>query len=190
MKKRNICIGAAMFLLCAALATTVHCEEFVLNNTPAWVCFSPGGNCTQGITKYIGEAKKEILVQAYSFTSSPIRKALLNAQKRGINVEIIFDEELQKDLHSRTATFFAKNGVPVYIDNNHRAAHNKVIIIDREMVITGSFNFTYAAEKKNAENILAVKSPTLAETYTENWLAHKKHSRQFKGKGGDEGEKG
>ena len=122
---------------------------------------------------------REILVQAYSFSSTPIRNALINAQKRGAKVEIVFDKEEQKDQNYRGAKGFSRTGITIHLDGQHAIAHNKVIVIDRETVITGSFNFTGAAETKNADNVLVVKSKTLAGLYAENWYAHVKHSSRF-----------
>jgi phosphatidylserine/phosphatidylglycerophosphate/cardiolipin synthase-like enzyme len=51
---------------------------------PVTVCFTSGGNCTALIVQALGNAKRTILVQAYSFTSAPIAKALLDAHKRGV----------------------------------------------------------------------------------------------------------
>jgi phosphatidylserine/phosphatidylglycerophosphate/cardiolipin synthase-like enzyme len=158
---------------------TASGAEVTLDNTTAKVFFSPNGGCVKGIVKEIEMGTREILVQAYSFSSTPIRNALINAQKRGANVEIIFDKEDQKDQNYRAVKSFSKNGIAVYLDGSHTIAHNKAIIIDRETVITGSFNFTNAAETKNAENVLVVKSKALAGLYAENWYAHLKHSSKF-----------
>jgi phosphatidylserine/phosphatidylglycerophosphate/cardiolipin synthase-like enzyme len=57
-------------------------------------------------------------------------------------------------------------------------AHNKVIIIDNRIVITGSFNFTNAAEGRNAENLLVISDVHLADRYAQNWKAHQAHSEQ------------
>jgi len=73
-------------------------------------------------------------------------------------------------------------GIPTYIDFRHAIAHNKIIIIDRETVITGSFNFTKAAEINNAENLLILHSKELAKEYIDNWNEHKKHSEVYEGK--------
>jgi phosphatidylserine/phosphatidylglycerophosphate/cardiolipin synthase-like enzyme len=89
----------------------------------------------------LNKAKSTILVQAYSFTSAPIVKALLNAHKRGVKVEVILDKS-QKTQKYSSATFLYNQGIPVKIDAQHAIAHNKVMIIDGETVITGSFNFT------------------------------------------------
>jgi len=72
-------------------------------------------------------------------------------------------------------------GVTTYIDSQHAIAHNKIMIIDKETVITGSFNFTKAAEEKNAENLLILKNKKLAEIYIKNWYKHKDHSEKYEG---------
>ncbi len=143
------------------------------------VCFPPG--CERAIIQQIDNAKIEIKVQAYSFTSAPIAKALLNAHKRKVDVQIILDKSQKKKSYS-SYTFFQNQGIPAYIDFTHAIAHNKIIIIDRETVITGSFNFTKAAENKNAENLLIIKSQELAKTYIDNWQKHKNHSDPYSGR--------
>ena len=144
-------------------------------------CFSPNGGCTECIVKEINAAKSEILVQAYSFTSAPIAKALTKAFKRGVKVEAILDKS-QKTEKYTSATFISNAGIPTYIDDKHAIAHNKIMIIDRETVITGSFNFTKAAEEKNAENLLVIKSRELAKDYMDNWHKHKEHSEKYEGR--------
>ena len=69
------------------------------------------------------------------------------------------------------------------IDAQHAIAHNKVMIIDGGTVITGSFNFTKAAEENNAENLLVIRDRKLAERYIENWQEHERHSEVYTGKG-------
>ena len=142
------------------------------------VCFSPDGGCTESIVKEINAAKSEILIQAYSFTSAPIAKSLLDAHKRGVKVEAILDKSQRREKYT-SATFISNAGIPTYIDDKHAIAHNKIMIIDREIVITGSFNFTKAAEEKNAENLLILKNKDLAKIYLENWEKHKEHSEKY-----------
>jgi len=74
-------------------------------------------------------------------------------------------------------------GIPVKIDAQHAIAHNKVMIIDGETVITGSFNFTKRAEENNAENLLVIHDRKLAERYTKNWQDHERHSEVYRGRG-------
>jgi phosphatidylserine/phosphatidylglycerophosphate/cardiolipin synthase-like enzyme len=133
------------------------------------VYFSPHGGCTDAIIRELNKAKSTILVQAYSFTSAPIAKALLNAHKRGVKVEVILDKSQRTQKYS-SATFLFNAGIPTKIDAKHTIAHNKVMIIDGETVITGSFNFTKAAEENNAENLLVIHDKKLAERYIADFL--------------------
>jgi phosphatidylserine/phosphatidylglycerophosphate/cardiolipin synthase-like enzyme len=57
------------------------------------------------------------------------------------------------------------------------------MVIDGETVITGSFNFTKAAEENNAENLLVIHNKKLAERYTKKWQEHEKHSEVYAGRG-------
>jgi phosphatidylserine/phosphatidylglycerophosphate/cardiolipin synthase-like enzyme len=172
----SIIIFSILFIFSNPSITTA--ADLTLTNTPTQVCFSPHGGCTEAIVNQIDNAKSEILIQAYSFTSAPIAKALVNAHKRGIHVEIILDKSNKSQKYS-AGDFTAHMGVTTYIDSQHAIAHNKIIIIDREIVITGSFNFTKAAEEKNAENLLLLKSKELAEIYIKNWNKHKDHSEKY-----------
>jgi phosphatidylserine/phosphatidylglycerophosphate/cardiolipin synthase-like enzyme len=156
-----------------------HPFELTLHNAPTQVYFSPNGGCTDAIIKQINDAKSEILVQAYSFTSAPIAKALVEAHKRGVKVEAILDKSQRTEKYS-SATFLANSGIDTFIDARHAIAHNKIMIIDKTTVITGSFNFTRAAEEENAENLLIIKSKELAGIYIDNWKKHREHSEVYK----------
>jgi phosphatidylserine/phosphatidylglycerophosphate/cardiolipin synthase-like enzyme len=140
------------------------------------VYFSPNGGCTDAIISQIDQAKKEILLQAYSFTSKPIAQALIRAQKRGVRISAVLDKSNRKQKYS-AATFLKNVGIPVVIDDKHAIAHNKIMIIDNRVVITGSFNFTMAAENKNAENLVILDDlPDLTRAYQENFQNHLRHS--------------
>jgi phosphatidylserine/phosphatidylglycerophosphate/cardiolipin synthase-like enzyme len=146
------------------------------------VCFTPGGNYTDLIVNAVAGAKTSILVQAYSFTSAPIAKALLDAHKRGVQVEVILDKSNRTDKYS-SADFLANQGVPTMIDAMHAINHNKVMIINGEIIITGSFNFTKAAQERNAENLLVIRDLALAAQYMQDWDAHRQHSQPYVGRG-------
>jgi phosphatidylserine/phosphatidylglycerophosphate/cardiolipin synthase-like enzyme len=148
---------------------------------PLEVYFSPGGGCTQAIVNEIDSARQSVRVQAYSFTSAPIAAALRQAHRRGVKVEVILDHSQQTDRYS-SADFLHNAGIGVWIDDQHAIAHNKVMIIDDRVVITGSFNFTKSAETSNAENLLIIRDAKVAAIYTDNWLAHLAHSRAYQGR--------
>ena len=145
---------------------------------PIQVYFSPNGGCTEAVVRELNAAKQSVLVQAYSFTSTPIAKALVEAHKRGVKVEVILDKSQRTEKYS-AADFLVNMGIPTKIDDKHAIAHNKVMVIDGSTVITGSFNFTKSAEERNAENLLVTRSPELATKYTANWNAHAAHSEPY-----------
>jgi len=93
-------------------------------------------------------------------------------------VEVILDKSNRSAKYS-AGDFTAHMGIITYIDDKHAIAHNKIMIIDKETVITGSFNFTKAAEEKNAENLLILKNKELANQYLMNWTKHKEHSESY-----------
>ena len=171
----------APLVLSISLLILLSIPVFAFQAEITKVCFSPNGGCTESIVKEITNAKSEILVQAYSFTSAPIAKALTDAFKRGVKVEAILDKSQRKERYT-AATFLVNARIPTFIDDKHAIAHNKIMIIDRETVITGSFNFTKAAEEKNAENLLIIKDKELAKVYIDNWNKHKDHSERYEGK--------
>ena len=148
---------------------------------PIEIHFSPQGGCTEAIVKEINAAKTEILVQAYSFTSVPIAKALVEAHKRGVKIQVILDKSQRTEKYS-SADFVRNSGITTLIDAKHAIAHNKVMVIDGGVVITGSFNFTKAAEENNAENLLVIRDKEIADKYAENWKVHAEHSDSYEQK--------
>jgi phosphatidylserine/phosphatidylglycerophosphate/cardiolipin synthase-like enzyme len=172
------CLFILLILACCCLPA---CQRASGPVPPIDVCFSPKGGCTEAVVKELGNAKKSVLVQAYSFTSTPIAQALVQAHERGVKVEVILDESQQTEKYSE-ADFLYNMGIPTKIDAKHAIAHNKIIIIDGLVVITGSFNFTKQAETSNAENLLVIWDEALAAKYTANWQAHAAHSEPYAGR--------
>jgi phosphatidylserine/phosphatidylglycerophosphate/cardiolipin synthase-like enzyme len=139
------------------------------------VCFAPPltGGCDPLATvlQEIGSAHRTIRVQMYALTLQEIVGALVKARHRGVDVRVIVDRsQLTQD---RSEVFrvagLASSGVPVLIDTVPGLMHNKIMVIDSETVLTGSFNYTWSAERFNAENLLVVRDPSLAAEYTRNW---------------------
>jgi phosphatidylserine/phosphatidylglycerophosphate/cardiolipin synthase-like enzyme len=142
------------------------------------VRFSPRGGATDAVVSALEQATNSVLVQAYSFTSAPIARALVDAAHRGIKVQVILDKSQRTERYSE-ADFLKNEGVPTTIDAEHAISHNKIMIIDDYLILTGSFNFTKAAEENNAENLLLINDPVLAKRYTDNWRTHASHSRPY-----------
>jgi phosphatidylserine/phosphatidylglycerophosphate/cardiolipin synthase-like enzyme len=181
--RRRVMWGLCLLLVCALAG----CRPQWSGTTPEIkVAFSPRGGCTDAIVQQLDAAQQSVLVQAYSFTSAPIARALVQAHKRGVHVEVILDKSQRSEKYS-SADFVAHAGIPTYIDAEHAIAHNKIMIIDARVVITGSFNFTKSAEEHNAENLLVIHDPGLAAAYTANWKAHAAHSETYEGRGSEPG---
>jgi phosphatidylserine/phosphatidylglycerophosphate/cardiolipin synthase-like enzyme len=145
--------------------------------------FSPGGGCTEAIVNEIRQARQQIFVQAYSFTSVPIANALVEAHNRGVAVYIVLDKSQKTEQYSG-ADFVAHAGIPTLIDSAHAIAHNKVMLIDHQTIITGSFNFTKSAEQSNAENLLIIRGRAdLYQAYENNFRHHYEHSQPYQGRG-------
>ena len=145
------------------------------------VYFSPNHGATAAVVEALHAARRSVLVQAYSFTSAPIARALALAHARGVDVQVILDRRETGAKYS-SADFLAHAGIATLIDGAHAIAHNKVMVIDGETVITGSFNFTTAAERQNAENLLVIRDRALADCYVDNWRAHAEHSTRYAGR--------
>lgn len=125
--------------------------------------FSPGGGIAKQIIKEIDAAKLSIDIAMYSFTSNEIALALVNAKKRGVPVRIIMDDGRTKNSNSKHAFFLQNNFNQKLVEPT---MHNKFAIIDEKLLITGSYNWTNSAEKRNFENILFIRnSPELIKQY-------------------------
>jgi phosphatidylserine/phosphatidylglycerophosphate/cardiolipin synthase-like enzyme len=168
-------------ILIVALLTCIGVSQLPAIAQPITVYFSPKGGATDAIIQELGKAHKLFLVQAYSFTSAPIAKGLLSAHKRGVKIEVVLDKSQRTEKYS-SADFLAHAGIRTLIDSAHAIAHNKVIVIDGETVITGSFNFTKAGEEKNAEDLLVIRDKAFAEKYIKNWQDHEGHSDPYQGR--------
>lgn len=166
-----------MFALSLALWLTGCCPQGSIPQG-VQVYFSPHGGATEAVVDALEHATNSVLVQAYSFTSAPIARALVGCQRRELKVQVILDKSQRTEKYSE-ADFLRNQGVTTMIDAQHAIAHNKIMIIDGYLVLTGSFNFTKAAEENNAENLLVINDPILAKRYTENWHAHESHSDPY-----------
>lgn len=145
------------------------------------VAFTPGDDAAGLVVDAIRKARRQVLVQAYSFTHKDIAQALVDAKRHGIDVQLLADRQQMETIATSQVEWLAEQGVPVWIDAEHAAAHNKVMVIDNGMpdaaVITGSFNFTHAGQHRNAENLLILRgNSTLTEAYAANWRRHKIHA--------------
>jgi len=141
------------------------------------VLFTPWDDAEGALIREIGTAVKSIHVQAYLLTSRNIARALLEAHARGVKVALLADREMMVKNDSSLVPKLHEAGIAVRLETRYAAAHNKIMLIDAEgskpVVITGSYNFSFSAQARNAENLLILRgNPALARIYLKNWQRH------------------
>jgi len=142
------------------------------------VVFSPEGSGEEALLRVIGAARETLHVQAYVFTSRPIADALVRAHRRGVHVQVLADAQMNRRGKGTALPRLLDAGVPVALETRYAVAHNKVLIADGGgpscVVATGSYNFTWSANKRNAENLLVLRDNCpLAAAYLDNWRRHR-----------------
>ncbi len=150
------------------------------------VLFTPWDDAEGAIVRTLGEARQSIHVQAYLLTSRSIAKALHEAQARGVAVEVLADREMVAKGENSLVPKLAAAGIPVWLETRYANAHNKVLLIDavgeQGTVITGSYNFTWSAQARNAENLLILRGNVpLVRRYLDNWRRHRDEAERMSG---------
>ncbi len=150
------------------------------------VLFTPWDDAEGAIVRALGEARHTIHVQAFLLTSRSIAKALLDARLRGVAVEVLADREMVTKGENSLVPKLAADGIPVWLETRYANAHNKILLIDaageQGTVITGSYNFSWSAQARNAENLLILRgNPALARRYLDNWRRHRDEAERMSG---------
>lgn len=148
--------------------------------------FSPEDNIQKTLVNTINNAQRNILVQAYLFTDERIGNALIAAHKRGVNVEILLDSEMALAGKNILTMQLFEAGIPIRLETQYENAHNKIMIFDHDtakaVVVTGSYNFTYSAQKRNAENVVVIRNaPAIVARYVNNWRKHAEQAIPYAG---------
>ncbi|MBS3935483.1 MAG: phospholipase D family protein [Sulfuritalea sp.] len=148
------------------------------------VLFTPWDDAESALLREIAQARQGIHVQAYLITSRSIARALVVAQRRGVGVRVLADREMVARGGGSQVPLLHAAGIEVHLETRYAAAHNKILLIDvegqRPVVITGSYNFTFSAQARNAENVLILRDhPALARAYLANWRRHREDALPF-----------
>lgn len=154
-------------------------------STSIQAAFAPWDDIEDLVVTTIQTAKEQVLVQAYLLTSQKIIDALISTRQRGLDVRVLLDAEQTSGPSSSRIAEMVAAGIPVWIETKYQHAHNKIILVDAKLntaaVITGSYNFTWSAQHRNAENILIVRqNPALASEYAFNWERHQRDAVPYK----------
>lgn len=132
------------------------------------VAFSPDQGATELVVKAIDQAKSTIQLAAYTFTSWPIADALVAAHERGVNVRVVLDKSQQGSRYSMLP-FLLRHGILARINDRYAIMHDKFMVIDGRVLESGSFNYTRAAEVRNAENVLIIRDNPVVLVYAKQW---------------------
>ena len=152
------------------------------------VGFSPEGGALALVLKTINSSSKTLDVMAYSFTSSEVTRALINARRRGVQVRVVVDEKQnfssEGSKYAMSALSSLVNaGVEVRINGNFASFHSKVIISDSAHVQTGSFNYSKAAANSNSENVVVMWGlPAVASQYSAHFKDRWSNTKAFTGR--------
>ncbi|MCD6363822.1 MAG: phospholipase D family protein [Synergistetes bacterium] len=128
------------------------------------VYFSPNGGCADRIVSLLDSAKSFIDVAMFSFTSRELARALIRAHERGVRVRVLLDRHQAEERFSK-GRYLAKRGIFVVYDRMPGLMHNKFCVIDSKIVITGSYNWTASAEKRNQENLVIIHDSKIARIF-------------------------
>jgi len=164
--------------LSAAAAGTAPGTEGATAAVRVEAYFTPGDEVDRLIAERIAGARESVQVEAYLFTNRRIATALAKAARRGLVVELIGDAKQHEGGGLPVLGQLGRAGVRIWLQGEHAAFHNKVVLIDAQtrspVVVTGSYNFTQAAQAKNAENIVVITGERhVAQRYAHDFARHR-----------------
>jgi phosphatidylserine/phosphatidylglycerophosphate/cardiolipin synthase-like enzyme len=148
------------------------------------VAFTPWDDAEGMLLRVVAGARQSIRVQAYLLTSRSLARALTDARRRGVDVQVLADREMVAKGENSQVPQLVAAGIPVWLEVRYAAAHNKILLVDPleedGAVVTGSYNYTFSAQARNAENLLVIRGNTaLARAYLDNWQRHRADALPF-----------
>ena len=152
--------------------STMNSQWAILDGTPIQVIFSPEDGAVSYLVAMLNDAQVSIRFLAFSFTDYPMAQAMVTRAQNGVDVQGVFETFGSNSPRSELKTLWCA-GLPVRQDGNDSFLHDKVIIIDNSIVVTGSLNFSSSADEDNEENVIIIDNPGIAalylEEYQKNW---------------------
>ncbi len=130
----------------------------------ALVCFSPGTDCLETITRRLENAERTADLCVFTITDDRISRVIDAAHRRGVVVRIVSDNEKSSDLGSDIAQL-AEAGVQVRTDRSPAHMHHKFAVLDGKWLLNGSYNWTRGAAAENRENLVVTDDPRLIKAF-------------------------
>jgi len=142
--------------------------EAVTEESHSHAFFSPGNECKNAIIHHIKQAQETVEICVFTISDNDIARQVLATHKKGVHVKIITDDDKINDLGSDIREMYDA-GIPVRVDGTRSLMHNKFCIIDKEVIITGSYNWTNSAADRNFENILVNNDFKVVKSYQQEF---------------------
>lgn len=167
-----------LMLLWSAAPSSLWARTILPAQGSVEALFTPWDDVEGALVKVLQQARHQIRVQAYLFTSRPLAQALIEAHQRGVDVKVLADRDMVQKGERSQIPRLAEAGIPVWLETRYTVAHNKIMLIDAMdasgVVVTGSYNYTFSAQARNAENLLMLRgNPALARAYLDHWQRHR-----------------
>ncbi|PWH11998.1 MAG: phospholipase [Anaerolineae bacterium] len=150
------------------LADTPH-PQLTIDGVPLEVYFSPDDGVAARLVSLLRNARESIHFMAYSLTADDFGDIIRQKARDGLQVLGIMEEEQVRSNQGGEFDPFRQAGLSVFLDGNPGQMHHKVIIIDKKIVITGSYNFSASAERKNDENVIIFFDEQVAAQYLQEF---------------------
>ena len=144
--------------------STVNTQWAILNGTPLQVLFSAEDHVISNLIALVNDAQVSVRFLAFSFTDYPLAKAMIDRAAAGVDVKGVYETFGSTSTGSEMKTFWCA-GVPVRQDGNGSFLHDKIIIIDNSIVVTGSLNYSSNADDSNEENVVILDNAEIAALY-------------------------
>jgi phosphatidylserine/phosphatidylglycerophosphate/cardiolipin synthase-like enzyme len=148
--------------------STLNNQWAILDGTPIQVVFSAEDKALSNLIALVNDAKESVRFLAFSFTDYPLAQAMIDKSKTGVDVKGVFETFGSNGLRSELKTFWCAQ-VPVRQDGNGSFLHDKIIVIDNSIVVTGSLNYSSNADDANEENVVILDNAEIAALYLQEF---------------------
>ncbi len=151
-----------IMLLAACEPSGATCADAGL--APVEVYFSPNGGVEDRLVQWMGQAEESLDLAIYLITSERLSGQIVAARDRGVRVRLVVDDDGCGDNNSR-CTYLSGNDIDMRRLVSNGIMHHKFMVVDSHLLVTGSYNWTFSAENRNAENVIAIDDAELAALY-------------------------
>jgi len=148
--------------------STVNTQWAIIDGTPIQVLFSAEDHVINNLIALVNDAKVNIRFLAFSFTDYPLAQAMIDRSKAGVDVKGVYETFGSNSSGSELDTFLCA-GIPARQDGNGSFLHDKIIIIDNSIVVTGSLNYSSNADESNEENVVILDNAQIAALYLQEF---------------------